>query len=192
MEPCPLLTAPCVHAQVRLGARTLSEGVLRLPAALWALVPQLCNMAVLYIAIHAINGRSRRASGKIWAACQVHAAAGSGVVPLVHHACCHLGALDCKGLQWRNCNARGSSITVSMQRAGLTWGGSSAAQEEVALSLVVSAAIMWLLLSLCEATAQDYAYACFFLICTTSLLKIRCTPARPCCCCTAAFVPPCP
>jgi hypothetical protein len=46
-------------------------------------------------------------------------------------------------------------------------------QEEVALSLVVSAAIVWLLLSLRAATAQDYIFACFFLICTTSLLKIR-------------------
>lgn len=39
--------------------------------------------------------------------------------------------------------------------------------------MVVSAAIMWLLLSLRAETAQDYAFAAFFLICTTSLLKIR-------------------
>ena len=38
---------------------------------------------------------------------------------------------------------------------------------------MVSAAIVWLLLSLRAATAQDYIFACFFLICTTSLLKIR-------------------
>jgi hypothetical protein len=59
----------------------------------------------------------------------------------------------------------------------------------VALSLVVSAAIMWLLLSLRQETAQDYAFAAFFLICTTSLLKIRRATATPsttawqhCCC----------
>ena len=56
---------------IRLGARTLTDGLLGLPAALAGMLPQLTNMAVLYLAIHAINRRSRRASGKIWAACQV-------------------------------------------------------------------------------------------------------------------------
>ena len=57
---------------LRLGARTAADGFARAPAALAGMLPQLANMAVLYIAIHAINRRSRRASGKIWAACQVH------------------------------------------------------------------------------------------------------------------------
>lgn len=34
-------------------------------------------------------------------------------------------------------------------------------------------AISWLLLSLRTESAQDYIFACFFLICTSSLLKIR-------------------
>lgn len=34
-------------------------------------------------------------------------------------------------------------------------------------------AISWLLLSLRADSAQDYIFACFFLICTSSLLKIR-------------------
>jgi hypothetical protein len=46
-------------------------------------------------------------------------------------------------------------------------------QEELLLSLVVAMAISWLLLSLRRDSAQDYAFACFFLICTSSLLKIR-------------------
>ena len=56
---------------LRLGARTFADGLARMPAALAGMLPQLANMAVLYLAIHAINRRSRRASGKIWAACQV-------------------------------------------------------------------------------------------------------------------------
>lgn len=50
---------------------------------------------------------------------------------------------------------------------------SSELQEELLLSLVVAMAISWLLLSLRKDSAQDYAFACFFLICTTSLLKVR-------------------
>lgn len=46
-------------------------------------------------------------------------------------------------------------------------------QEELLLSLVVAMAISWLLLSLRTESAQDYIFACFFLICTSSLLKIR-------------------
>ena len=46
-------------------------------------------------------------------------------------------------------------------------------QEELLLSLVVAMAISWLLLSLRADSAQDYIFACFFLICTSSLLKIR-------------------
>ena len=46
-------------------------------------------------------------------------------------------------------------------------------QEEVLLSLTIAMAISWLLYSLRPSSANDYAFACFFLICTTSLLKIR-------------------
>ncbi|KAK9831531.1 hypothetical protein WJX81_006368 [Elliptochloris bilobata] len=46
-------------------------------------------------------------------------------------------------------------------------------QEELLLSVVIATAICTLLLSLLPERSQDYAFACFFLICTTSLLKIR-------------------
>lgn len=38
---------------------------------------------------------------------------------------------------------------------------------------MVAMAISWLLLSLHADSAQDYIFGCFFLICTSSLLKIR-------------------
>ncbi|BDA48630.1 probable histidine kinase 3 [Coccomyxa sp. Obi] len=104
-----------VTYSIRVGAKAVKEGPAAVPPALMALMPQLLNMAVLYLAIHWINRRSRRAKGKIWAACQ----------------------------------------------------------EELLLSLVVAMAISWLLLSLRADSAQDYIFACFFLICTSSLLKIR-------------------
>lgn len=56
---------------IRVGAKAVAEGPEAVLPALFALSPQLLNMAVLYIAIHWINWRSRLAKGKIWAACQV-------------------------------------------------------------------------------------------------------------------------
>lgn len=58
----------------------------------------------------------------------------------------------------------------------LSQDAASCSQEEVLLSLAVAMAISWLLFSLRPSSANDYAFACFFLICTTSLLKIRCVP----------------
>ena len=52
-------------------------------------------------------------------------------------------------------------------------------QEEVLLSLTIAMAISWLLYSLRPSSANDYAFACFFLICTTSLLKIRWASSDP-------------
>jgi len=46
-------------------------------------------------------------------------------------------------------------------------------QEEILLSLAVAAAICVLLLNLNEEAPQDYAFACFFLICAVLLLRIR-------------------
>lgn len=66
-----------VTYSIRVGAKAVSEGIAAVPPALLGLMPQLMNMAVLYLAIHWINRRSRRAMGKIWAACQV----------LVPHSC---------------------------------------------------------------------------------------------------------
>ena len=56
---------------VRVAARGLAGGPAAVLPALHALWPQLLNMAVLYTVIHFINRRSRRATGKMWAAVQV-------------------------------------------------------------------------------------------------------------------------
>ena len=56
---------------LRVAAKGLAGGFAVLPATLLALYPQLLNMAVLYIVIHWINRRSRRATGQMWAAVQV-------------------------------------------------------------------------------------------------------------------------
>lgn len=56
---------------IRVGAKAVAEGPEAVLPALFALAPQLLNMAVLYIAIHWINWRSRLAKSQIWAACQV-------------------------------------------------------------------------------------------------------------------------
>ena len=46
-------------------------------------------------------------------------------------------------------------------------------QEELLLSAVMSMAICSLLAGLTEAKACDYVFACYFLICTATFLKIR-------------------
>ncbi len=58
---------------IRLGARMVTAGPGALPAALAAMMPQLLGMMVLYSAISWINWRSRRTSGRPWAAFQVFA-----------------------------------------------------------------------------------------------------------------------
>ncbi len=52
-------------------------------------------------------------------------------------------------------------------------GDSAARQEELLLSACMAAAVCHLLSGLTAATSSDYVYACFFLICTTTFLKIR-------------------
>ena len=46
-------------------------------------------------------------------------------------------------------------------------------QEEALLSAVVALAVSVLLLNLQKGSGQDYAYACFFLISATLLLRVR-------------------
>ena len=56
---------------LRVAARCVVGGFAAVPPTLLALHPQLLNMAVLYMVIHWINRRSRRATGRMWAAVQV-------------------------------------------------------------------------------------------------------------------------
>ena len=56
---------------IRVAARGIQGGFAAVPPHLFALYPQLLNMAVLYMVIHWINRRSRRATGQMWAAVQV-------------------------------------------------------------------------------------------------------------------------
>ena len=58
-------------------------------------------------------------------------------------------------------------------------------QEEVLLSSAVALAVTSLLLNLQKGSGQDYAFACFFLISATLLLRVRwflgrCRSGRPC------------
>jgi hypothetical protein len=46
-------------------------------------------------------------------------------------------------------------------------------QEEILLSLAVALAICSMLVNLGQESAKDYTFACFFLICTTLLLRLR-------------------
>ncbi len=46
-------------------------------------------------------------------------------------------------------------------------------QEEALLCGTVAAAISLLLLNLSPAAPKDYVFACFFLICTASILRVR-------------------
>lgn len=46
-------------------------------------------------------------------------------------------------------------------------------QEEALLCSTVAAAVSLLLLNLVHESKQDYTYACFFLICTASILRVR-------------------
>ena len=57
---------------LRVAAKGLAGGIAAVPVTLLALYPQLLNMAVLYMVIHFINRRSRRATGQMWAAVQVN------------------------------------------------------------------------------------------------------------------------
>ena len=61
---------------LRVAARGLAGGFAAVPVTLFALYPQLLNMAVLYIVIHWINRRSRKATGQMWAAVQVRCRSG--------------------------------------------------------------------------------------------------------------------
>ena len=56
---------------LRVAAKGVAGGLAAVPDTLLALHPQLLNMAVLYVVIHFINRRSRRATGLMWAAVQV-------------------------------------------------------------------------------------------------------------------------
>jgi hypothetical protein len=77
--------------------------------------------------------------------------------------------LECLQGAWQHMRER----TYGRRRTELIAGHGWLLQEELLLSLVVAMAISWLLLSLRTESAQDYIFACFFLICTSSLLKIR-------------------
>ena len=46
-------------------------------------------------------------------------------------------------------------------------------QEELLIAVAIALAILALLLSLSRETAKDYVYAAYFLICTSTFLKIR-------------------
>ncbi|BDA48631.1 hypothetical protein COCOBI_12-3120 [Coccomyxa sp. Obi] len=58
----------------------------------------------------------------------------------------------------------------SRKSAGKPW---AALQEEVLLSLAVAGAICSMLFNLGKESAKDYTFACFFLICTALLLRLR-------------------
>ena len=46
-------------------------------------------------------------------------------------------------------------------------------QEEILLASAMALAVSFLLVTLAPGTGQDYVFACMFLICTSSFLKIR-------------------
>ncbi len=74
---------------LRVAAKGVAGGFAAVPVTLLALYPQLLNMAVLYMVIHFINRRSRRATGLMWAAVQVQST--------IH--LCRAGCACCIGFQ---------------------------------------------------------------------------------------------